>query len=179
MSNEEKDIDNPYNHYDPFNYNHHHEMDRSCFQFFNDNNSSGLVQNHHHPQNLQAAGFDMPSSYMSFTDCLHGSMDYGVLSRAFDMSCSSSEVISQIDDASKKASAGGVGESVGTSAENPSTPNSSISSSSNEAAAAAEEDSVKSKKDKQPKGSEEGDEEDKSKKAYVSFPVFSYRFSGN
>ncbi|KAF3444988.1 hypothetical protein FNV43_RR14681 [Rhamnella rubrinervis] len=167
MSNQEKDSNNPYNHYDPFNYNHHHEMDRSCFQFFNDNNnSSELVQNHHHhPQSLQAAGFDMPSSsYMSFTDCLHGSMDYSILSRAFDMSCSSPEVISQIDDASKKASAGGVGESVGTSAENPSTPNSSISSSSNEAAA-AEEDSLKSKKDKQPKGSEEGEEEDKSKKA--------------
>ncbi|KAH7533726.1 hypothetical protein FEM48_Zijuj04G0162200 [Ziziphus jujuba var. spinosa] len=161
MSNEERD---PYNHYDPFNYSHQ-EMDRSCFPFFNDNSSS-LLQNHHHqqvvtPQNHQV--FDSNPSYMSFTDCLHGSMDYNILSRAFDMSCSSSEVISQIDDGSKKA----VGESVGTSENNnPSTPNSSISSSSNEApaTAAAEEDSVKSKKEKNPKGSEEGDDEDKSKK---------------
>lgn len=165
MSNEEKDTSpNNYSLYDPFNYNHHHEMDRSCLPFFNDN------RNPQTPQNLQAApgSFDLPySSYVSFTECLHSSMDYNILSRAFDMSCSSSEVISQIDDASKKQ---GVGESVGTTSENPSTPNSSISSSSNEAAAAAEEDSVKSKKDKQPKGSEEGDEDqDKSKKVYVSF----------
>lgn len=98
-------------------------------------------------QNLQ--GLD--PSYMSFTDCLHGSMDYNTLSKAFDMSCSSSEVISPIEDGSRKI---GGEESAGMN-ENPSTPNSSISSSSNDAA--TEEDSGKSKKDKEPKEGEDGD----------------------
>ncbi|KAL5582574.1 hypothetical protein UlMin_015016 [Ulmus minor] len=127
------------------------------------------MYNNNHPSSLllpqQALqGFD-PSSYMSYTDCLHGSMDYNTLSKAFDMSCSSSEVISQIDDNyPKAAAAAAVGESAGTS-EIPSTPNSSISSSSNEAA--GDEDSGKSKKEeKQAKGSEDVGEEadDKSKK---------------
>ncbi|KAK9284432.1 hypothetical protein L1049_023605 [Liquidambar formosana] len=103
-------------------------------------------------------GFD-PSNYMSFTDCLHGSMDYNTLSRAFDMSCSSSEVISPVEEGLKKGST--MGESIGTTSENPLTPNSSVSSSSTEAA--AEEDSGKSKKDLKPKGCEE-DGDEKSKK---------------
>lgn len=91
---------------------------------------------------------------MSFTDCLHGSVDYKTLSRAFDMSCAPS---SPIDDNLKKA---GVGESAGT-AENLSTANSSVSCSSNEGA--GDEESAKSEKEKQPQGREDGDEE-KSKK---------------
>ncbi|KHN38325.1 Putative WRKY transcription factor 28 [Glycine soja] len=86
-------------------------------------------------------------------------MDYNTLSRVFDMSCSSSEVISSIDENPKKPSAGG--DSVGVRG-NQSTPNSSVSSSSNEAEAIIEEDSTKSQKDKQPKACEaDGDEKPK------------------
>ncbi|CAL8138169.1 unnamed protein product [Prunus armeniaca] len=167
MSNEKK---NPYQ-YDPFDYNPH-EINRSSFPFFNYGTPS--IQD---PQNLHGFESDHPnSSFMSFTDCLHGSMDYNTLSRAFDMSCSSSEVISpQLDHENSKnqqaAAAAGVGDhSVGTSTtENPSTPNSSVSSSSNEAAGSHEhDDSEKKKKEKQPKvavcDEAAGDEEDKSKK---------------
>lgn len=90
----------------------------------------------------------------SFTDCLHGnSMDhYNTLSRAFDLSnCSSSEVISSIDDNPKKPT-------VGDSA------NSSVSSSSNEAEAVTEEDSAKTNKDKQQKVGCDDDGDEKSKK---------------
>lgn len=100
-------------------------------------------------------------------------MDYNTLSKAFDISCSSSEVISpplldQEDNSNNKAAAEGVGD------RNPSTPNSSISSSSNEAGAARHEhendqdsDKISNKKDKHPKVvSQEapGDHEDKLKK---------------
>ncbi|PQM37198.1 putative WRKY transcription factor 71 [Prunus yedoensis var. nudiflora] len=137
MSNEKK---NPYQ-YDPFDFNPH-EINRTSFPFFNYGTPS--IQD---PQNLHGFESDHPnSSFMSFTDCLHGSMDYNTLSRAFDMSCSSSEVISpQLDHENSKnqqaaAAAAGVGDhSVGTSTtENPSTPNSSVSSSSNEAAGSHE-----------------------------------------
>ena len=150
MSESKKDL----YHHDPFYYNQHEiNQSSSSFPFFNDNPSV-----YTHPQNLQ--GFD--PSYMTFTDCLHGSMDYNTLSKAFDMSCTSPSghhrhQISQIDTNLKKPS---VGESAGTS-ENPSTPNSTVSSSSNEAG--GEEESVKSKKEKQTQGCEDGDDE-KSKK---------------
>lgn len=89
-------------------------------------------------------------------------MDYNTLSRAFDLSCSSSEVISSSIDENPKNKLPSAGESsVGVSV-NHSTPNSSVSSSSNEAEAVIEEDSnTKSQKDKQPKGSEDGDEKPK------------------
>ncbi|KAJ7965074.1 WRKY transcription factor [Quillaja saponaria] len=146
MSNEKNPSD-----YDPFYYNHLNEHNHSSFPFFSDNSTP-----------LQ--GFD-PSN-TSFTDFLHSSsMDYNTLSRAFDLSCSSSEVISSIDENSKKKPAGLGDHSMGISSGNPSTPNSSVSSSSNEAdQAIAEEDSAKNtyKKDKQLKGCE--DEEEKTKK---------------
>nr|XP_017181314.2 WRKY transcription factor 28-like isoform X4 [Malus domestica] len=180
MSNEKK---NPYQ-YDPFDYNHH-EINKSSFPFFNYGTSSIYQNPPHDPQTLNGFGSDHPNSFMSFTDCLHGSLDYNTLSKAFDMSCSSSEVISRPldhDNNSNKqqAAAAGVGDhSVGTNSttENPSTPNySSISSSPNEAAGAGavavavdhqvldEDSDHKSKKDKQPKLRSDGDDEDKSKK---------------
>uniref|UniRef100_A0A2P2Q412 WRKY domain-containing protein n=1 Tax=Rhizophora mucronata TaxID=61149 RepID=A0A2P2Q412_RHIMU len=148
MSNEKEDPC----HYDPFFYNQRRAATGSIFPFFSDTPSMYNSQPTTTP-NLE--GLD--PSYMSFTDCLHGSMDYNTLSKAFAMSCSSSEVISPIEGSSKKTAVG-AGESAGTP-ENPCTPNSSISSSSNDAT--AEEDSGKSKKDKQPKGSEYGDEKSK------------------
>ncbi|XP_068658485.1 WRKY transcription factor 28-like [Aristolochia californica] len=101
-------------------------------------------------------GFD--PTYLSFTDCLHGSMDYGSVVRAFDLSCSSSEVFNSTDggDPANEAM-----ESGGAPGGTPVTPNSSVSSSSTEAA--AEEDSGRSKKEQQPKGADDG--VDKSKKA--------------
>ncbi|KAI4308098.1 hypothetical protein L6164_031206 [Bauhinia variegata] len=137
--------------YDPFYYNHD-ELNQTSFPFLRDNSHSTPTQN------LQ--GFD--PSITSFTDCLHGSMDYNTLSRAFDLSCSSSEVISSIDDNPKKPS---TGDSVGIIRRNPGTPNSSsVSSSSTEAEVITQEDSsAKSKKDKQPKGDDE-DADEKSKK---------------
>ncbi|KAB8424719.1 hypothetical protein FH972_024979 [Carpinus fangiana] len=155
MSEENKD--HLTHHHNPFYYSHdhddgdHHEISHSSsFPFFiNDNNPMVAP-----PQNL-LQGLDPASPYMTFTDCLQGSMDYNTLSRAFDMSCSSIE-----DNLVKKA---GVGRdsAAGTLSENLSTttPNSSVSCSSNE------EESVKSKKDKQPQGCEDGDgDEEKSKK---------------
>ncbi|XP_011044779.1 PREDICTED: probable WRKY transcription factor 71 [Populus euphratica] len=146
MSNEKED---PY-HYDPFHYNIQLGANRpvSVFPFFNDNISG---YNQQAPtQNLQ--GFSDPS-FMSFTDCLHGSMDhYNTLSRALDVSCSSSEVISPVDqDGSRKI---GAGEPAATNQYTPSTPNSSISNSSSNDGA-TEEDPEKIKKHKQPKESTE------------------------
>ncbi|XP_021293950.1 probable WRKY transcription factor 71 [Herrania umbratica] len=96
-------------------------------------------------------------SYMSFTDCLHSSMDYCSLEKAFGLSPSSSEVFSSVEgNQTKQAGAGDLG---GNTSEVMTTPNSSISSSSSEAG--CEEDSDKSKKDRQPKGSEDGGESSK------------------
>ncbi|KAM1188448.1 hypothetical protein ACFX13_025066 [Malus domestica] len=174
MSNERK---NPYQ-YDPFDYNHH-EINKSSFPFFNYGNSSTYQNQPDDPQTLNGFESDHPNPFMSFTDCLHGSLDYNTLSKAFDMSCSSSEVISppldHDNNSNKQQAAAGVRDhSVGTTSttENPSTPNySSISSSSNEAAGAAGDDQVldedsdhKRKKDKQPKLGSDGVHEDKSKK---------------
>ncbi|XP_022740847.1 probable WRKY transcription factor 71 [Durio zibethinus] len=158
-SNEKKD---PQYDYDPF-----QGFSRSTFPFF-DNYNNPFIYNQAaaaaptptRRQNFQ--GFD--PSYTSFTDCLHGSaVDYNSFSRAFDMSCSSSDVVSPIDDStnSKKISTTADNDNNNNITENPSAPNSPASSSSNEGA--ADEDSSKTKKDKQPKGAEDhGD--DKSKK---------------
>ncbi|KAA8514980.1 hypothetical protein F0562_018233 [Nyssa sinensis] len=100
-------------------------------------------------------GFD-PSSYRSFTECLHGSTDYNTLARAFGLSTSSSEAFSTLKDEQKPVV--DARDLVGGS-ETPVTPNSSISSSSTEAG--GDEDSSKSKKDQQPKGSEDGGENSK------------------
>lgn len=162
MSSNEKNDD----HYDPF-----QGFNRSTFPFFDDNNynQSAAAAAHPTPALLQNfEGFD-PTSYMStFTDYLHGSGadDYNSFSRAFDISCSSSDVVSPIDDSKKMggtASADNisVGNNNNNISENPSTPNSSVSSSSNEAG----EDSSKSKKEKQTKlGGEDQDGDDKSNK---------------
>ncbi|KAF8391123.1 hypothetical protein HHK36_023424 [Tetracentron sinense] len=127
----------------------------TSFPFFNDHPSMNYHTGHgvgdSSVHNLH--GFD--PAYMSFTECLHGSMDYSTLERSFNLSCSSSEVICSVDGGGKT---GGVGESSGTG-DIPVTPNTSISSSSTEAC--AEEDSGKSKKDRQPKGSEDGVESSK------------------
>ncbi|KAF2282827.1 hypothetical protein GH714_043118 [Hevea brasiliensis] len=96
-------------------------------------------------------GFD-PSSYMSFTECLHGSMDYNSLAKAFGMSPSSSEPFSSIEGNPKPVEVGDLGGG-GNSTENPVTPNSSVSFSSSEAG--GEEDSGKVKKESPPKGSEQ------------------------
>lgn len=173
MSNNEKR--SPYQ-CDPFDYNSH-EIDRSSYPYFNYGINSSIYnipQTPADPQTQNLHGFESDPSYlMNFTDCLHGSMDYNTLSKAFDISCSSSEVISpplldQEDNSNNKATAEGVGD------RNPSTPNSLISSSSNEAGAAHHEhendqdsDKISNKKDKHPKVvSEEapGDHEDMLKK---------------
>ncbi|XVE86246.1 hypothetical protein DITRI_Ditri18aG0020200 [Diplodiscus trichospermus] len=156
MSSNEKN-DPQYN-YDPF-----QGFSRSTFPFFDDNNPCIYNQAAAAAAPTPAIqGFD--PSYTSFTDFLHGSVaDYISFPRAFDMSCSSSDVVNLIDDSSNSKKIGSAADnSVGnTTTENPSTPNSSVSSSSNEGD--ADEYSSKTKKDKQPKGSEDGGDE-KSKK---------------
>ncbi|KAM1534529.1 hypothetical protein PS2_008308 [Malus domestica] len=179
MSNERK---NPYQ-YDPFDYNHH-EINKSSFPFFNYGNSSTYQNQPDDPQTLNGFESDHHNPFMSFIDCLHGSLDYNTLLKAFDMSCSSFEVISppldHDNNSNKQPAAAGVRDhSVGTTSttKNPFTPNySSIFSSSNEAAGAAGDDQVldedsyhKRKKDKQPKLGYDGDHEDKSKKGCSSF----------
>ncbi|KAL5997503.1 WRKY Transcription Factor [Asimina triloba] len=101
-------------------------------------------------------GFNPSTTYMSFTDCLNDSVDYGMLSRAFDPSNSSPDVFGAADSG---VTANELVESAGPSGGNPTTPNSSVSSSSTEAA--NEEDSSKCKKDEQVKGSEDGTERSK------------------
>ncbi|XVE51560.1 hypothetical protein DITRI_Ditri02bG0051700 [Diplodiscus trichospermus] len=102
-------------------------------------------------------------SYMSFTDCLHGSsMDYGSLEKAFGLSPSSSEVFSSVEGCNQttKQKVGARDLGGNNTSEAITTPNSSISSSSSEAC--CEEDSDKSKTDRQPKGSpEDGGESSK------------------
>ena len=97
-----------------------------------------------------------PSSYMSFTECLQGTMDYNSLATSFGLSPTSSGVFSSAEGDRKPVEAGDLGsgggcgggsETLGT------TQNSSISSSSSEAGA-EEEDSGKSKKDSKAKGDE-------------------------
>ncbi|XP_010243705.1 PREDICTED: probable WRKY transcription factor 28 [Nelumbo nucifera] len=153
MSDEARDL----YHLDPF-YDYHRNVGRSGFPFSADHPS--MYNQSGHGLGDSSAN-DLPGfgpSYMSFTECLHGAMDYSTLSRAFDFSCSSPDVLYPVDDAGQKGA--GTGESVGTG-DIPATPNSSVSSSSSESAGEGE-DSGKSKKDRQPKGSE--DAVDKSKK---------------
>ncbi|XP_044501596.1 WRKY transcription factor 71-like [Mangifera indica] len=160
-------------HFDPFDCNPQ-EFNRLGFNLYEHHH-----HHHHHHQHQDQnpsmnqrpsptqgfQGFD-PSSYsMTFTDCLHSSMDYNTLSRAFDISCSSSEVISPVDDASnnkKNSTTVHVGGDSAGINDNPSSPNSSVSSSSNEAT--ADEVSENNKKDKQRK-SRENREHEKNKKA--------------
>ena len=144
-----------------YNYDPYQGFNRSTFPFFDDNNPCIYNQAAAAAPTPTTQGFD--PSYMSFTDCLHGSVvDYNSFSRAFDMSCSSSDVVSPTHGNSKSKKIDSTADnSVGNNTtENPSTPNSSVPSSSNEGA--EDEDSSKTKKHKQPKGSEGGD--DKSKK---------------
>eukprot|EP00268_Persea_americana_P009527 TRINITY_DN13814_c1_g1_i4.p1 TRINITY_DN13814_c1_g1~~TRINITY_DN13814_c1_g1_i4.p1 ORF type:complete len:337 (-),score=57.86 TRINITY_DN13814_c1_g1_i4:286-1296(-) len=100
-------------------------------------------------------GFD-PTSYMSFTECLQASTGYGALSKAFDLSCSSSEVLAPGDGG---GTANELVESSTGHGGNSATPNSSVSSSSTEAV--GEEDSERSKKGQQPKGCDDGMERSK------------------
>nr|URH10319.1 WRKY14 [Phoebe bournei] len=97
-------------------------------------------------------GFD-PLQYISFTDCLQSPMDYSTISKAFDLSCSSSEVIGLGDGGGGAANESTESRGRGTV---PATPNSSVSSSSTEAV--GEEDVGRCKKDQQGKGSEDGTE---------------------
>ncbi|KAJ6423857.1 hypothetical protein OIU84_024767 [Salix udensis] len=109
-------------------------------------------------------GFD-PSSYMSLTECLHGSVDYNSLAKAFGLSPSSSEVFSSIDENSKPVEARDLDGGNSTD-QIPATPNSSVSFSSSEAG--GDEDSGKTKKEPQPENPEDGGEysnkKDKAKK---------------
>ncbi|KAL3502920.1 hypothetical protein ACH5RR_037369 [Cinchona calisaya] len=142
----------------------------SAFPFFGIKNPS--IYNRPSPaQNLAGSSSTTSSydpSYLSFTDCLQGSAaDYNFLSGTFDMSCDSFPVCPVDNSSSDKniiatslgdAAAGGTTNS----AENPRTPNSSVSFSSNETG--IEEESSKSNTaDLRTKGSEDGD--DKSKKS--------------
>ncbi|CAK7350267.1 unnamed protein product [Dovyalis caffra] len=107
-------------------------------------------------------GYD-PSSYMSFTECLHGSVDYNSLAKAFGLSPSaSSQVFSSIEGNSKPImearDLGG-----GNSTEQiPATPNSSASFSSSEAG--GDEDSGKTRKETQTERADEGGESSDNKK---------------
>ncbi|KAF3622752.1 putative WRKY transcription factor 23 [Capsicum annuum] len=145
----------------------------NTFPFFGENPSNyhdqpiiPNIQNPNHEHQF------VPSSYMTLTECLHGSMDYNTLSSVFGMSCSSSSevVCPHIDNqgSTRKSSVSATAEPIldspmgdQTSVEVPPTPNSSISSTSNEAG--GQEDSSKIKKHMQNKDGQEG-RDDKSKK---------------
>ncbi|XP_020232986.1 WRKY transcription factor 28 [Cajanus cajan] len=117
--------------------------------------SSSLIPSGSTPYESQA--FD--PSYLSFTECLQGGMDYNSLATSFGLSPSSSEVFSSVEGNQKVAATegGDVGRGGGSGAsETLATLNSSISSSSSEAG--AEEDSGKSKKDRQVKAEDQGGE---------------------
>ncbi|MED6118848.1 WRKY Transcription Factor [Stylosanthes scabra] len=101
-----------------------------------------------------------PSSYMSFTECLQGGMDYNSLATSFGLSPSSSEVFSSIEGNNNQKPEGidvllGSGSGGGGSETLATTLNSSISSSSSEAG--GEEDSGKSNKDSQAKEEASGE----------------------
>ena len=163
-----------------YHHDHHFLRDRSDLPF-HDDLSPFFSQGPGASASQELRGFHLQaaSPYMSIAEYLHGSSDYGLLSKAFDASCSSPEMFGPRDgglvnrelvvDASigtnLNVSTGGGGDG-GTT---PLTPNSSVSSSSSEAA--GEEDSGRCKKYQQKveeeekqqlKGSEEGG--DKSKK---------------
>ncbi|KAF8007821.1 hypothetical protein BT93_K1723 [Corymbia citriodora subsp. variegata] len=156
---------------DPFNYNPFYTPDNIGggvgtpeFRFFDDDSTNLSMFTHHHqqqaPPNPQALS---PSPFMSFTSCLRSSVDYNTLSRAFDMSCSSSEVITPNLDEGGSSKKCAVTETSAMASENgPLSPNSSVSSSSKEAA--VEEDGDNSKKDEDDPKTECNDGDDKSKK---------------
>ncbi|KAE8725398.1 putative WRKY transcription factor 57 [Hibiscus syriacus] len=150
MSSNEKN--NPQHNSDPF-----QGFNRSTFNFFDDNNPCIYNQS-------AAPTPALDPSYMSFTGCLNeGSVDYyNSFSKAFDMSYSSSDVVSPMDDSATNtkridiSAENSVGDSRNLNhniSENQSTINSSVSCSSNE-----DEDSSKAKKG----SGDQGD--DKSKK---------------
>ncbi|XP_039028875.1 WRKY transcription factor 71-like isoform X2 [Hibiscus syriacus] len=151
---------NSQHNYDPF-----QGFNRATFPFFDDNNPCIYNQS---AAPTSAVIHALDPSYMSFTDCLNGGsvVDYNIFSRTFDMSCSSSDVVSRMDEGTTNTKKIGISaeNSVGDNqnqnqniSENLSTPNSSASCSSNE-----DQDSSKAKKDKQPKGSEDqGDDKSK------------------
>ncbi|XP_039044895.1 uncharacterized protein LOC120184530 [Hibiscus syriacus] len=162
MSSDEKN--NPQHDYDPF-----QGFNRSTFPFFDENYPS-IYNRAAAPTPAAIQAFD--PSYMSFTDCFNGGsiIDYNSFSRVVDVSCSSSDVVSHMDDSTAtntKKIGVSAENSVGDdnhnqnhniSEENPSTPNYSVSCSSKE-----DEDSSNGKKEKKPKGPEDhGD--DRSKK---------------
>lgn len=161
MSDDQKDDAYPYNSF------YHDYMgageSSSAFPFFGSNyNQPSLAQN--------LAGSSYDPSYMSFTDCLQGTAaDYNTLSGTFDISCNllSQSVCPAVDNSSSSKNTASLGDqaaagTAATSAENPRTPNSSVSISSNETG--VDEESSKSNTDNlQTKGSEEMD--DKSKKS--------------
>ncbi|XP_008777186.1 WRKY transcription factor 28-like [Phoenix dactylifera] len=141
-----------------YHHGHHFLRDRGDLPFHDDLSSflsqrpSGATLH-----DLQGHDLQAPSPYMSFTDYLHGSSDYGLLAKAFDMSYPSPELLGPRDGGAVKqelvvdtnitanlnVSTGGGGGG-GTT---PATPNSSVSSSSTEAQ--GEEDSGRWKKDQQ------------------------------
>ncbi|XP_021655065.2 WRKY transcription factor 71 [Hevea brasiliensis] len=139
MSNEKK---NP-SQYVPFYNNEQRGIPGSVFSFLSDNPSMN-----DQPTLIETLQGSDPLS-MSFTDYL--SMDYNTLSRAFNVPCSSSDVISPIQDyCSREISA-----PAAVTNENTSTPDSSsISSSSNDAA--TQQGPGKSKEKQQPKEYEDG-----------------------
>ncbi|KAJ8761915.1 hypothetical protein K2173_006517 [Erythroxylum novogranatense] len=112
-------------------------------------------------------GFD-PSPYMSFTECLHGSVDYNLLSKSFPLSPSSSEVFSSIEGKQNPLKVGELGGGsgdgdVGGNIDNnaPATPNSSVSSSSSEAGGEANSGKNKKENDQAKDQSEDGGESSK------------------
>lgn len=149
MSDEPKQ---PY--YQDFMLDHNQQIERSSTMYSEKQFSSSSYDN-----NSQA--FD--PSYMSFTDCLQGGMDYNSLATSFGLSPSTSEVFSSVDQGNhqKPAEAGDIGDggAGGGGSEALATLNSSISSSSSEAG--AEEDSGKRKKNGQVIKEEQGQETSK------------------
>ncbi|KAK6932245.1 WRKY domain [Dillenia turbinata] len=152
MSSEPKDL---YNH-DPFQYDRY-GLGTTSFSFSSntssiDEHKSPLVVD---PSSQTLHGLSPP--YMSFTECLHGSVEYNTLATAFGLSPSSSEVFSSLEGDNKtlETTRGHV-PIIGTTTEVPVSTNSSESSFSTEAG--NEEYSSSSKKESETKGCEDGDE---------------------
>ncbi|KAK4787670.1 hypothetical protein SAY86_011503 [Trapa natans] len=99
-----------------------------------------------------------PGSYISFTDCLQGSIDYNSLERAVGLSPSSCEVLPPVDGSAGTVVSDHAREIIGgltSDSNNPVTQNSSISSYSEDG---TEEDSCKNKREIQAKDGDEGGE---------------------
>ncbi|XP_038902581.1 probable WRKY transcription factor 56 [Benincasa hispida] len=124
---------------------HHHEEEENPYY----PNFDPFTHNFHPHKPFEAPpltspyyeAFDIiPSSVGFYSDFLHVSAEYGYNNNLLEMSCSSSEVISPIDDASKKSL--GLRDQSVVTGEHPSTPNcSSTTCSSDEAAAGGGESS--------------------------------------